>query len=527
MRLHLLSAALCALAFVASPPAARAAAPTVEDFAQLPAISNVVLSPSGRRLAMIVADGRDGRRALAVMDLPPKAPPRIVASYGDADVGEAQWVNEDRLVYQAFEPGAVIREGGGGAFAVDHDGNNRLTLIAATMAGGPAAGSRIASRTLTFDWRPLGRAPGGNGNEILVQQGYWTAKGQARPGRMARLDTVTGQLTPYTVGAPSGSHSWIFDASGEPRVSRVTEKGRDKLFLRKPGTTEWESLSDVDEDSASGMSPLALESDHELVVYTRAGGDTYGLYVLDLKTRKLQAEPIIKVARYDIKATGTDGQGQRLSWASLDADRPTKVWFSEHMASLQKSLDASLPAGRINEIRCTQCDRSAYYLVHSYSDQHPGEYLIYDPAARKLLPLGPAYPHIDPATQGRRTFHWIKARDGLPLSLVVTHPPGSDAKTPLPTVVLVHGGPWIDGDTVAWEAEPQFLASRGWRVIQPNFRGSTGYGMRHWRASFKQWGQTMQDDLSDALKWAVGEGLSDPQRACIYSTAAAMAATRR
>jgi dipeptidyl aminopeptidase/acylaminoacyl peptidase len=97
----------------------------------------------------------------------------------------------------------------------------------------------------------------------------------------------------------------------------------------------------------------------------------------------------------------------------------------------------------------------------------------------------------------------------------VTHPPGAKADQALPAVVLVHGGPWLRGVDLDWDAEAQFLASRGYRVIEPEFRGSDGYGYKHFNAGWKQWGLAMQDDLADAVQWAAREGLIDPARVCL------------
>jgi dipeptidyl aminopeptidase/acylaminoacyl peptidase len=94
----------------------------------------------------------------------------------------------------------------------------------------------------------------------------------------------------------------------------------------------------------------------------------------------------------------------------------------------------------------------------------------------------------------------------------VTKPAG---KGPWPTVVLLHGGPWVRGGSWEWTAESQFLASRGYLVLEPEFRGSDGYGQKHLRAGFKQWGLAMQDDVADATRWAIDKKLADPQRICL------------
>ena len=112
-----------------------------------------------------------------------------------------------------------------------------------------------------------------------------------------------------------------------------------------------------------------------------------------------------------------------------------------------------------------------------------------------------------------RSFTRIKARDGLEIPTYITRP--ISGKGPWPAVVLVHGGPWVRGGDWEWEAEAQFLASRGYLVVEPEFRGSTGFGARHFRAGFKQWGLAMQDDLADAALWAVQQGLADRARIAI------------
>ena len=112
-----------------------------------------------------------------------------------------------------------------------------------------------------------------------------------------------------------------------------------------------------------------------------------------------------------------------------------------------------------------------------------------------------------------REFKHFAARDGLTIPVHVTRPPGQAG--PAPMVVLVHGGPWARAAGWAWEPGSQFLASRGYLVVEPEFRSSTGYGSKLFRAGWKQWGLTMQDDVADAARWAIAQGLADPKRICI------------
>jgi len=152
-------------------------------------------------------------------------------------------------------------------------------------------------------------------------------------------------------------------------------------------------------------------------------------------------------------------------------------------------------------------------LVNSTSDRQPGLVSIYDVKANTLQTLGSARPWIEPAQMATLDLQRFIARDGLQIPVYVTRPPG--AKGPAPAVVLVHGGPWVRGGSWRWNAEAQFLASRGYVVIEPEFRGSTGYGSRLFTAGFKQWGLAMQDDVADAALWAVKQGYADARRICI------------
>jgi dipeptidyl aminopeptidase/acylaminoacyl peptidase len=141
-------------------------------------------------------------------------------------------------------------------------------------------------------------------------------------------------------------------------------------------------------------------------------------------------------------------------------------------------------------------------------------YLLYHIKTGMLEGVGNTYARIEPARMGRQEPIRYKARDGLEIPGLLTLPPGGVRKN-LPMVVLVHGGPWVRGASWGWDPESQFLASRGYAVLQVEFRGSTGFGLRHFNAGLKQWGLAMQDDIADGTRWAIDQGIADPKRICI------------
>lgn len=155
-------------------------------------------------------------------------------------------------------------------------------------------------------------------------------------------------------------------------------------------------------------------------------------------------------------------------------------------------------------------------LIRSYSDREPGQLLVYraQPAAGETNwhVIGRVLEDVKPEEMAVTDFHRIKARDGLDLPVWVTRP--ADAKGPLPAIVLVHGGPWERGRFWGWSAHAQFLAMRGYAVIEPEMRCSVGYGNAHYTAGFKQFGQAMQNDVADALRWAQAQGIAS-DKACI------------
>jgi dipeptidyl aminopeptidase/acylaminoacyl peptidase len=154
-------------------------------------------------------------------------------------------------------------------------------------------------------------------------------------------------------------------------------------------------------------------------------------------------------------------------------------------------------------------------IVDASSDRTPGALYLLDRRKGKMEWLLDRRPWIKPAEMAAKRAVRYTARDGLPIPAYLTVPHGSEGKN-LPLVVIIHGGPWVAGNTGAFDSEAQFLASRGYAVLQPNFRGTTRYGWKHFAASFNQWGLAMQDDIADGVKWAVDEGIADPKRVCLY-----------
>ena len=182
-------------------------------------------------------------------------------------------------------------------------------------------------------------------------------------------------------------------------------------------------------------------------------------------------------------------------------------------ALIRAQLQAAFP-GKLVTVTSTTKDGNVS-VVSVSSDRDPGAFYLFDRAARKARIITREKPWIEAAKQAPQRGFELTARDGLALHGLLTLPPGSDGKN-LPLVVMPHGGPYDVNDTWGFDPEPQILAQHGYAVLQVNFRGSGGYGRAFSDRGARQWGRAMQDDVSDATRWAIAQGIADSKRICIY-----------
>lgn len=513
MRMTLGAAVLAlAMAWTGAPTAATAAEPPpIAAFFKRPQFRSPRLSPSGRYLA-IQAAGRNDRMGLVVMDLQTMDKPRFVAGFSDADVAEHQWVNEDRLVLQASDSpdgsGQLMAEG---LWAVDRDGSKFRQLINSAKFFVSETASHLTDRRLDINWTLYGVPPEG-GDEVVVLRRRWSNESEATGVQLARLDTRTGLTRNLSQGAPDHVVRWVLDWRGEPRALETFHAGQSR-FYRRDEQAGWQPWFDDDGYARKHAVPSWMGPD-DLVLGESGYRGATAVFRLDPKTGKQGKEPLFDFPGYDYRGHLIfDPAARRLLGLRYETDAPGTVWLDAGMKAIQADIDAQL-GGTVNLIDCQRCLNAMYLVVTALSDRRPPEYYLYKPADKALQRLAPARAELPAAAMGQRDYHRIRARDGLELPVLVTQPAGGvHGKTP--TVVLVHGGPYVRGTHWAWEQHAQFLASRGYLVLEPEYRGSTGYGWPLFHAGWKQWGLAMQDDLADTLAWAVRQGWADPQRTCI------------
>ena len=507
-------AAIAVLLSLHQTVAAESSLVPAEYFFREPFVQALKLSPSGDHLAAAVPT-EGGRVQLAVMGLSPLSQFKVIAGIEGSDVGDIYWVNDRRVVFSSVD----LNRGGGdqyrgpGLYAVDLDGSNFRQLIH-RVDNTVSAATQITSRILTWHWMLYDMIEDGS-PDVVVGQRRWDSREDLASVTLYRLNTVTGEKRLLTGSAPAGGIYWVVDEDGEPRVEVVRREGRRLIYWRRRGSETWEQIGDFKLYVGEGFQPVHVDDKGTLYAYaSQRERDLKALYRFDAEKRQLEAEPSISLKGFDLDALLYTEKG-RLLGLRYRAEQLGTYWLDKKLAAIQASVDQAMPEGRTNLLHCGRCSSSRFFVIESQSGTQPGEYYLLDNQQHSLKRIAARRPWIDEKTQGARSFHWAKARDGLMLPVVVTRPATSALGEKLPTVVLVHGGPYLRGTSLEWSGEAQFLASRGYLVVEPDFRGSTGYGFRHFAAGFKQWGLAMQDDIEDSLKWAIDKGWADGKRACI------------
>jgi dipeptidyl aminopeptidase/acylaminoacyl peptidase len=502
---------MAAFAAASIPLQAVATPVPVKSFFENPAFSGAILSPDAKSLAVLVA-GDGTRDRLAVIDLVNNKV-KVVAKFSASDIGTFEWVNSTRLVFNSRDksagPGDVRY--GPGLYAVNKDGSGFRQLV--DVADSSEVEHTLSRTILPYNHYLTGQTGTQDSDAIYVDSPrYSDNTGQFEVMNLVRLDTVTGRAT--TVTRPGPSQWWLLDAKGEPRLTATLEKNVETVQYLDPASKQWRKL--VAFDSYTGgkgaFTPLSFAPDGTLYVISNLKSDMFQLHTFDFSTNRVSAAPVVALDGFDF-----DGHlltaGNKLLGIRYLSDARSTVWLDPKMKAIQAAVDALLP-NTVNLIDSPARPELPLVLVASYSDRQPYKYALYNTETGKLNPVGDTHAEIDPARMGEQEFVRLKARDGKTVPAWLTLPNGGKRKN-LPMVVLVHGGPYVRGTEWGWSHDDQFLASRGYAVLQPEFRGTRGYGSNHYRAGWKQWGLAMQNDIADATRWAIAQGIADPKRICI------------
>lgn len=492
----------------------------VEAFFRRAEFAQMSISPDGNKLAAVrPISGRDN---LVVIDFV-AGKMKVITSFTQSDVASFEWVNNDRLYLRVADQ----REASGAirfksALAIDADGGYLRDMTFPLERASEREGRRnsIFVEGVNLSFRILSRTFDGSGD--VIAEIYGRSKDYAD---VYRYNTRTGEHKLLTVQTPGNVVAWLLDRDLVPRIAIRREertnpnKPRAQTIWHRAGDdAKWENIGYASSaDQQGGIWPLAFDYDNRtLYVSSNVGLDRRAIFKYDIAEKKL-GEKLLQHPLIDLNGGLIFSRSkQALLGIRYSADNPGTTWFDQGLAQLQAGIDKAMP-DTINTIDVAD-DSNRYVLIYAVAANNPGGYYLYDAEKRKLQEVSKSREWLPPALLSTRRFIKYKARDGLEIPAWVTTPLNSSGKD-LPLVVHIHGGPWVRGyHGVQWGRWPdaQFLASRGYVVLEPEPRGSTGYGRNHYTASFKQWGLKMQDDITDGALHLVREGLVDRNRMCLF-----------
>ncbi|MHA7856490.1 MAG: alpha/beta hydrolase family protein [Henriciella sp.] len=510
-----------------------------EDFAKYPAVSSVSMSLEGDMLVGVVADPtRDGEQtAAAYWDLSgdidvskPLVPSNITPTSGRSLFFAANALKQKQSLWFTVQPYTGALEGCGEGKTT---GATKKYLQKVYMGN---------ERIKKIDDLPNGRAEVGASKMMLR---CFELVGETAIASLLPLDpskvVISRQTTKngtsyFEHDLATGREKFMFKASdvegyglsnrdGSIRSATklVFEDGAYRQYIRlyNPETGELEREAPLTTEIANRytMAPAALqEGTNKYFVLTDKFDDKVSVYLYDTVANTFSSEPVFAHPEFDISGIITSQReedfGQVLGF-NYDGPVRKTYWLDPEMKSIQDGLDAAFPGKNVVLNDYTN-DRNRVLFTVSAGDFPPAYFLLVDKS--KVAVIGSERPWIDTDSLGKSEFVYYEARDGLQIPALITMPAGyQEGQKARGAIIHPHGGPWArDFDNFDGSGWTQYFASRGYIVLRPQFRGSTGWGRKLWTAGDGEWGQKMQDDNDDAAAWLIENGYVDADKVAIH-----------
>lgn len=499
---------------------APAAAKTPEEltriFAELPALTSVSLSPDGRRISMITPTAERVLTLQVVGDGENDRPRRVLHSSGNPEFFNwCQWATDARFVCQVYtmfdSANGVMMTGN--FISVNDDGTSAVLLSNRHTDGGmyiDYRGGRV------IDWLP--NAPG----SILMLRNYVPSGRSTGAFRMGmgldRVDIATGRVT-RVLNARSEVINYITDGVGNIRIMATQGSASDGTLLPEvryryrstAGGSEWTDLATYNVTTGDGIFPVAVDAARNVAFAFTAIDGRQALISIALDGT-MQRRTEFAHDKVDVDDLIRVGRSRRVVGVSYVTDRRHTMMTDPALARLTASFSRAL-GGQDVAIVDASADESRY-LVWAGSDTNPGTYYLYVPASRELRMLFDERPDLEQMTLSPMRPITYPARDGVQIPGYLTLPPGRSDARGLPAIVLPHGGPGAR-DELGFDWLSQYFAQLGYAVLQPNFRGSTGYGEAWYENNgFQSWRSAI-GDIIDGGRWLTGAQGADPAKLSI------------
>jgi dipeptidyl aminopeptidase/acylaminoacyl peptidase len=556
---------------------AVAAPPPAEDFARLPEYENVQISPDGKAVALLHHESRGG--VVLIYNVAEKRSRRFeswTVPDGDtqrptAGIRDFRWLTAKRMMFQtdasyrndytyaqlfrsqidaSFEsaptpPGVsaddlrtqfLLNNAGplrmaeselkrslaiSGFFAVNLDGTDRAELpgLSKDAPAGPAAVYHL--------WDPATlRVSQVHPGSVFMN---YARNAWSRHPQLGRFDLDSGSVF-VAAENPGMVDEWLLDSREQPRLGVECLPKTTKLWHKPADTKKWVQLADLGVRREQVRFHGFDASGKTLYISRSAAEGPSALYGYNLTTREW-GEPQLRDREHDVAPadhTLSFGEAELtapvfsprthdLVGVRYVADRPRQVWFEAKRAAVQRALDAARP-GQVNMIVSTDMAEDRF-VVLSWSARSPGHYGLFDLKTSSYTPLASRMGWIKPAEMGETTPFHCKAADGFTLEGYITKPADATNQRDMPLVVLLRENPW-QRDMWGFDPWVQFLATRGYAVLQVNHRGSYGYGSAFHAAGVGEIDRAIQQDIEAAVQWAIDGRLADPKRVAIVGRGA-------
>jgi dipeptidyl aminopeptidase/acylaminoacyl peptidase len=470
------------------------------------------LSPKGTHVAARL--NASGQQVFAIIGLFDKSKPRLIG-LNDQDLLDWSWVNDDWLV---FRLGTTVNVGG-----IDFYVRRVVSINAATTKMIPIA-RNAAGESANIIWTATDGSPQ---IAMTIQKSIYINEPDFWPD-VSMIDVTTGRAR-VMVPPRVNFMQWVADPTGVVRMGfgYDDQKRTTRLLYRPDGSSPFRQVDRADARKKESLTtPILLAGTGGAVTVADPDGFD-ALYDIDLSTLSV-GKRLYGAEGYDIDNVLLSPDGTRVTGVSYTSDRARTHWMDGALSEAQAQFDKAVGPARTASIVSLSRDQSKMLIWVGDASQ-PGSYYYYDASVGGAMTRVASVNSALRASLGPVSTYRYKARDGLSIEAVLTLPNGREAKR-LPLILMPHGGPGAR-DSASYDWWAQFLADRGYAVVQPNYRGSTGYGDVFRDAGDGEWGLKMQDDLNDAVADLAAKGTIDAKRVCIvgasYGGYAAMRGAQR
>ena len=453
----------------------------MKDFFRNPEKVSFQLSPNGLYLAFM--EPWKSRLNVHVQKIGEEKATRITSA-AKRDIAGFFWANNHRIVF--------IQDKGGDEnfklYAVEIDGSNPKELT-------PFDKVRVR---IIDDLEE-------NENEMIIGMN----KRDKRIFDAFRININTGEMK--MIDKNRGDiDGWLTDNDGKLRMAITSDGVNTSILYRHKESDDFRVV--LTTDFRESLAPLFFTFDNKYIyASSNIGRDKRAIVKYDPDKNK-EIEVVYEDPAIDVSSLLRSKKRKKITGVMYITDKRQYNFFDKERRKLQKKLERRLPG---YEVVITNMSKDEYkVLIRTYSDKTMGAYYYYDRNKDNFKKLVDLSPWLNEKYMANMKSIKYKSRDGLTIYGYLTLPNGIDPKN-LPVVINPHGGPWAR-DVWGFNPEVQFLANRGYAVLQMNFRGSTGYGRGFWEAGFKKWGKEMQDDITDGVHWLINQGIADPKRIGIY-----------